>query len=275
MSVQIGKPQLRLDIEALVRVADGALEISYPLRHSSQPSRLTADDAQTDLWAKKTQPLPVDAALVMVHRFFIQIEWFRQFIWFRRTEDRDELWSATIMEEDLRAAGFPSESTRPQSVAAACADVTSLVLSVRRQGSSDESLAELLCLFLNTNAGSIRSLDSVVATAYISRPQLRLLIQRIELHRAKVAVVKDRNAEIARQNETEIVKVARELGLDPIPSGDGPTTWSARCPRQGRRYVLWLSTKSDQFGCPYCQVKGSVTELIAFAKKEDGRECHA
>ena len=113
MSVQIGKPQLRLDIEALVRTADNVLELAYPLKDIKEPSRLTADDAHIDSWAKQKQPPPADAVLVMAHRFFIQIEWFRQFIWFRRTDDRDELWSATGMEEDLGSAGFPSESTRP------------------------------------------------------------------------------------------------------------------------------------------------------------------
>jgi hypothetical protein len=275
MSVQIGKPQLRLDIEALVRIADNVLETALPLEDKRAPSRLTADDAHIDLWSKERQPLPADAVLVMVHRFFIQVEWFRQFIWFRRTEDRDELWSATIMEEHLDSADFPSECTRPESVAVAFARNTSRVFSVCRQGPGDESLIELLCGFLSTGGGSIGSLESVVATAYISFAQIRLLVQRIELHREKVAAVKARNAELATRNETEIVRVARELGLDPVPSGDGPTAWAARCPNQGHRYVLWLSTKSDQFGCPYCQRKGGVGELIAFAEKEDDRECHA
>ena len=272
MSVQIGKPQLRLEIEALVRIADNVLEIALPLKDNRTLSRLTADDAHVDLWPKERQPFPADAVLVMAHRFFIQVEWFRQFIWFRRTENRDELWSATIMEEDLGSAGFPSESIRPESVAMACAEDTSLVFSVSRYGPRDESLVELLCGFLSTGGGSIGSLESVVATAYISFAQIRLLVQRIEMHRAKIAVVKQRNAELASRNETEIVRVARELGLDPVPSGDGPTAWSARCPSQGRRYVLWLSSKSDQFGCPYCQTKGGVDELRAFASKEDGHE---
>jgi len=88
MSVQIGKPQLHLDIEALVRIADNVLEIAHPLKDQKEPSRLTADDAHIDSWAKQKQPLPADAVLVMAHRFYIQIEWFRQFIWFRRTDDR-------------------------------------------------------------------------------------------------------------------------------------------------------------------------------------------
>ena len=272
MSVQIGKPQLRLDIEALVRIADNVLELAHPLKGIKEPSRFTADDAHIDSWAKQKQPLPADAVLVMVHRFYIQIDWFRQFIWFRRTDDRDELWSATDMEEDLGSAGFPSESTRPECVAAACAERTSLVFSVSRQGPRDESLVELLCGFLTTGGGSIRSLDSVVATAYISFPQIRLLVKRIEMHETKVAVVKENNAKLAAQNETEIVRVAHELGLEPVPSGDGPTAWAARCSRQGKRYVMWLSAKSDQFGCPYCSVKGGVDELRAFIAKEDRHE---
>ena len=64
---------------------------------------------------------------------------------------------------------------------------------------------ELLCGFLTTGGGSIRSLDSVVARSYISFPQIRLLVKRIELHEAKVAAVKENNAKVAAQNETEIV----------------------------------------------------------------------
>jgi hypothetical protein len=265
MSVQIGNPQLQLDIESLVRVSDSALEAAYPLERPVTPSRLTADDAHVDLWAKQTDPLPEDAILVMIHQFYLQVEWFRQVIWFRRTDDRDELWSATIMEDDLGADANIFEYTTPEEIAAVCADDTSLALSVRRQGPRDESLVELLCAFLITGGGNFRGLDYVMATAHVGFPQLRLLAKRIDLHIDRVKATKAKNAELASQNETEIVRVARELGLHPIPSGDGPTAWNARCPYQNNRYTLWLSSKNgDQFGCPYCQVKGDADVLRDF-----------
>ena len=61
---------------------------------------------------------------------------------------------------------------------------------------------------------------------------------------------------------SELVAVARELGLNPQPSGEGPHHWRAHCP--GTHHSLMISSSSNQFGCGYCKVKGGAEELREF-----------
>jgi hypothetical protein len=73
------------------------------------------------------------------------------------------------------------------------------------------------------------------------------------------------NAEAARAEESQLVVVARELGLSPEPSGEGPHHWHSRCP--GTNHGLMISSSSDQFGCGYCKVKGGAEELREFVAR--------
>ena len=270
MSVQIGKPNLRLEIATLIDIADASFESARPTKALPTGSRLREDDAYVDIWQGQREPLPDAAVLVMIHRLFFQIEWFYQAIWFRRTEQRDELWAATIMDVDFAYDGQSLHGVQPEQIAAACEGSTSRVFGARRADSFDESLIELLCSYFATGGGGPWGLDQLVATAYVGYPQFRLLYQRLDLHREECKLVHERNIAHASCHETEIVRVARELGLDPRPSGDGPTAWDARCPGQNGRYTLWISAGAGQFGCPYCRVKGGIDELRAFISKRSG-----
>jgi hypothetical protein len=66
----------------------------------------------------------------------------------------------------------------------------------------------------------------------------------------------DDNSRKARKAETEIIKVARELGLFPKPTGEGPNSWYAACP--GRNHVLFISGAANSFGCGWCKRKGAI-----------------
>ena len=67
------------------------------------------------------------------------------------------------------------------------------------------------------------------------------------------------NSQSARGNETEIVRKARELKLNPDPTGEHPRMWYANCP--GRSHRLLLNTDLDEFWCGYCNEKGDLTGL--------------
>jgi hypothetical protein len=64
--------------------------------------------------------------------------------------------------------------------------------------------------------------------------------------------------------DSEIVAAARELRLDPEPSGTGPASWYARCP--GTNHSLRIQAETGQFGCGYCKQKGGVEELRRFTR---------
>jgi len=66
-----------------------------------------------------------------------------------------------------------------------------------------------------------------------------------------------------RGHEASILKLARELGLNPRPAGHNDSAWIADCPR--RSHTLMLSPSLNELGCGYCRRKGGPAELEAFA----------
>ncbi|NCF52491.1 hypothetical protein GWP57_12835 [Gammaproteobacteria bacterium] len=263
MSIQIGLAQLQLDNDAIARFTNSALD---------DQSRFTTEAAQIDLWGKKREQLPDSAIPVLVHQIFFQIEWFDQISWFNRTEERDELWVFTDVFTNVQARLLALKPLKRADALLAFGQKVTPTISVPRSGSFDESLLALLSAFLSTPAGAVAGMERITATAYINKAHLRVILECIESYRERKRLQSEEYMRQARGNETEIVRVARELGLDPVPSGDSPTAWIARCPGQRGRYTLWLSAKSDQFGCPYCRVRGGIDELRVFLAKEDGHE---
>jgi hypothetical protein len=76
----------------------------------------------------------------------------------------------------------------------------------------------------------------------------------------------DHNSRVAeeqqRQHEAPILKMAKELGLDPRPAGHNHNAWMANCPRTS--HWLMISAEQNEFGCGYCRRKGGPAELRAF-----------
>lgn len=70
------------------------------------------------------------------------------------------------------------------------------------------------------------------------------------------------NHEEAQKKDSEIIKTAMRLGLNPESPTLSPGIWSARCP--GTQHHLHISPKTNTFGCGYCRRKGGVEELRIF-----------
>ena len=257
MSVQIGIAQLQLGNDEITRIMDAALT-DVPRAHG--------EDAAFDLWGKNGTGLPATAVPVLVHEVFCEIEWFEQIIWFNRTETSDELWTFTDLDLDIRRSlngvgvrarpGFLAEFGRH----AACA------ISLPRDRDFDESLLELLGCFFTTQAGAPGDIKHLIATAYLNKAHFKLLLERVELHRERERLAHEEFSRQAYENETEIIHVARELGLNPEPAGIGPVQWYANCPRTAG-HPLRITTSDDSFFCGYCSVSGGVDELRAFVAK--------
>ena len=258
MSIQIGMAQLQLDDNAIARIADEAL---------SDQSRVLSDEAEIDLWGKTKLPLPETAVPVFVQEVFFQVEWFDQVIWFNRDEHRDELWVFTRLETDIPMGLREQPPLARESYLFNSGTEATCAISVPRSRSFDESLVELLSIFISTAAGSLYSVERVLATGHINKAHLRTLWKSLESFRERERIEYEEFSRQARDNETKIIRVARELGLQPEPAGTSPTQWYARCPVQ-RGHRLMITTSNDQFGCGYCYVNGGVDELRAFAAKE-------
>jgi hypothetical protein len=108
--------------------------------------------------------------------------------------------------------------------------------------------------------------EEFIAGGIVNKSAFDSLVGRIE-HEL------EDNAQKARETETEIIKVARELGLSPKPTGTGPTYWWARCPETNHH--LYINAAEDSFGCGWCKRKGAVEELRAFVRERKDRRTNS
>ena len=257
MSVQIGKPCMRLGNPEMARILGEAMD---------SRSRLKDDAAEIDLWGKSKAQLPDTAVFVLAHEIYFQIDYFDQVIWFNRTDHRDELCVWTEPFTTLRSTlGNVARKDRGQ-VIMSCGQSASRVFSLPREGSFDASLVQLLGYFFYTAAGSgLRGMKHLAATGYLSSARYRLLLKEKEAADQRERDRHEAMCRTAKENETEIIQVARELNLYPEPAGTGPVQWYAKCP--GTQHRLMITTSANQFGCGYCKVKGGVDQLRAFAEE--------
>jgi hypothetical protein len=257
MTVQIESPRLQLCNASIARIADQSLEFR---------ARVSNDDAKTNIWCKDMQQRPAMAVFLLAHEIYFVIEHFDQAIWFNRTEDRDELWAITEEFKELRPA---LAELRPDEQAGYIDNFgrhCACVLSVPRARSFDESVIDLLSCYFGSGAGTPLGVEHMTAAGYISSAQFELLHQRVLSDGVRREREHKEWSQLARENESEIIRVARELGLHPEPAGFGPVQWYARCPAKSL-HRLMITTSKDEFGCGYCRVRGGVEELRRFVDK--------
>ena len=97
---------------------------------------------------------------------------------------------------------------------------------------------------------------------FVAESAFRSLVERIERE------LKEKNSEKARQDETEIIQVARELGLGPRPTGTGPNFLYATCPCTN--HAIYIDAVEAENGYGYCGRKGSPDDLREFVKRQAG-----
>jgi len=258
VSVQIKSPRLQLCNAYIARIADQSLEYR---------ARISNDDAKIDLWCKGKQKRPAMAVFLLAQEIYFQIEYFDQAIWFNRTEDRDELWAITEEFTELRPALAELRQEERAGYIDNFGRHCAGVFSVPRARSFDESLIDLLSCYFGSGAGTPLGVEHMTAAGYISSAQFETLHLRVRSDTARREREHKEWSRQARENETEIIRVARELGLHPEPAGFGPVQWYATCPkRRGHRRMI--TTGHDEFGCGCCSVKGGVEELRALGGEQ-------
>jgi len=194
-----------------------------------------AIEVTVDPWLKRpgsAAPVPADAVFVCEYWLDVEMWDVVESAHLRRTPSVDELWVGGELGEGRAVVGPP----RPDAETAARELFGALVRS--RVGFSWPR--------------EFRKAGLLVGEAYAA------VVAGIEAEL-------DARAAEAAANETEIVRVARELGLNPEPTGEGSTHWRARCP--GTQHQLLIGAGSGQFGCGYCKVKGAVRELREFVER--------
>lgn len=204
--------------------------------------------------------IPPESIFLCVYDVHLGIDTIDEAAFIRRTADTDELWLA--IEPDPEIIDRLSED--PKTIGIGLSQAMSLGCAVvAGKSSSDGSAAATL-------------LDALfrarVGLAWPTRLTVGGMIDR-DTFGAVVAKLKrelDGNARRASQEDgAEIVSMARILGLNPQPNGQGPHHWRARCP--GTNHSLYIQSGSDQFGCGYCRRKGDADELQAFYEERTSK----
>jgi hypothetical protein len=137
------------------------------------------------------------------------------------------------------------------------------VVSVPRQGSEREAAARLLDAHVR----------GWIYYGCPVQPYWIGLLTSSELERIVGAITDEfeRNSRAAEkeqgQHEAPIIKMARELNLNPKPVGHNKTVWIADCPR--RSHWIMISPSLNEFGCGYCRRKGGPKERRSFVLQPD------
>jgi hypothetical protein len=127
--------------------------------------------------------------------------------------------------------------------------------SVERQRDDDHAATYLLWCLFYARVGHAWPTEMVHA-GLLASEQFDVVVERLKREL-------DGNAAKAKELEdADIIKAAKELRLDPEPSGTNVASWKAKCP--GGSHYMCINAALNQFGCGYCRRMGGPTELRQF-----------
>lgn len=213
-----------------------------------------------------SQPVPDDVVFACAYDLHCISDNTEEAAFFRRTPEADELWVVdSFTSEDV--GGLADGTVVPSDLTKLDGTIAGKMLAVRSQGSRAEACRNLVELALRCYSGFYFARDFLGA-GLVGESEFLAITRTIREER-------EERTEEAAEKETEIVRVARELGLSPEPAGTGSDHWNARCPETNHR--LDISADNNSFGCGWCRCKGHAEELRAFVneRKEHARQREA
>jgi hypothetical protein len=214
-----------------------------------------------DPWSKKPNHqgrVPVNALFIGAWDNDLGIDSYSEALFLTRDDRQDLLWSLATRSENstkqnlaARADGDPEWAK--SKIACGC------VAGAPRAGTKNKAAMHLDAL-----------LRAKVHYEFPGPPFLPGLLTIDELAEIVGAVTEElKHSALAAEegqrgdSAAPIIKLARELGLNPRPAGHNRSAWMADCPR--RSHTIMISPVSNGFGCGYCHRKGGPAELEAFA----------
>lgn len=186
----------------------------------------------TDPWLEKVKEatkLPDDAIFACAYDLHIFVDLIAEAAFFHRTETSDELWVAAGLGIPVVEGTVATNATPSDLVGTDLLSIGRVYAAEKMDEGSSSCLALLERLF--RARVNFHSPQRFLVAGIVSESAYNKLVQRIE-HEF------DENSQKAQNNETEIIKVARRLGLSPRPSGKHPDLWQANCPEAITRYSL-------------------------------------
>lgn len=220
-------------------------------------------DIFADPWLKKageTTNLPDDVLLACAYNLNLGPDSIEEAAFFRRTETTDELWIAAGLIL-ATVSGIADGTASPKDLEGNQIMNIGRVFALPRKNEGFLACLDLLDRFFRARVGFCWP-HGFIAAGIINKPQFDGLVGRIENELRE-------NEQKAQDNETEIIKTARQLGLSPQPTGTGPSYWQARCPETNHQ--LYINAAENSFGCGWCKRKGAADELRAFVEERKKR----
>lgn len=186
--------------------------------------------------------LPGFLRLVCEYEEDVFVDGLRARLYFARSGDSDVLYHWN----ELDGGPDPSDDQAPY--------VRATVAAVApRSGTERQAAARMLGAVWRSQWG----------TSHPRRYRSGELVSRVVFRRVRGEIEAEweaRRAEAEKHRGAELIRVAEELGLQPQPAGAGPHAWYINCPT-GRGHRAQAESKSNQWGCGYCQVRGGPAEL--------------
>ena len=223
---------------------------------------MTAEpDITVDPWLKNAAPdatAPDDAEFVCAYENNLGIESEEEVAFIERTAERDVLWIAYDMgpEEPTLRAGQLAKSVPDLAAALRPA------VSRPRDGDTLAACGGLLNILFRARVGFSWP-SRFLAEGVVTRQDFDRVVGALKAEL-------DANAAKARNSETEIVKIARDLGLDPRPNGKSANRWHATCPKTNHH--LEINASRNEFFCGWCKRKGGLDALRDFAAQRRSKQ---
>jgi hypothetical protein len=220
------------------------------------------NNIQVTPWPKAEEHpdgLPVGGDFICAYENHLGVDSIDEAAVLNRGPDRDELWvvsglSSSLI-DDLSNGLYPSHIAQEE--------VLTWGLAVTRDRKDQKSPAVLEMLEALTRCRVGYGWPTkFVRSGLIGRREFNKLVSGLEAEL-------EANAIAARELTSEIVEAARELGLNPTPTGTDPRFWSARCPQVS--HSLFINAEVDEFGCGWCRKRGGPDELAQFVAERRER----
>jgi hypothetical protein len=217
------------------------------------------NDIFADPFLKKSneiKSLPEDLLLACAYNLNIIADIIEEAAFFRRTETSDELWITagyifSIVQDIVDGTATPKNFEIKKLLGAG------RVFALPKKGEPFFACLNLLDRLFRVRTGFYWP-QKFLTGGIINKYAFDGLVGRIE-HDL------EENSQKARETESEIINVARELGLSPNPTGKSPTQWFAGCPN--KNHVLFIEARENLFFCGLCSRKGGIKELRAFVRE--------
>ncbi|EAQ96923.1 hypothetical protein [Congregibacter litoralis] len=207
----------------------------------------TFELVDVDPWGKNNGGLvPKNASLVCIYGLNLGPDSITEALYLRIFNEHVELWFAHPRSHDLDNAASPSSL--------AFSDKQARAVLANRSGDTNTDAQSLFIALIRARWGHAwpgRFYVPGVLSEQVYQKTLTGIAREGDLMASQASAI-----------ETSVVRTARELRLQPEPTGTSPSAWRARCSETN--HSLYISTDSNTFGCGYCRRKGGEDELRAF-----------